>query len=213
MSFLFDSVESSKYCKAFSGSLIDTPLPNCLLFHFSLLKWHKVFCFCCFPKQTVLLHYPSICACTRMTAHASNSKDHRPWAGSGSRHWEGWGQGAQWPASWPRSSSFPSTHTWRYLRDPLASSADASLPIPWIACAMKLVEAPAFGYKKFLCSLIYPSRNYGLKPTSLTHATELCSTEPKSRYGSHLSSAHGPFPASYISNFSLSLPLSNKNGV
>ena len=69
--------------KHFSGSLIDTPLPNCLLFHFSFVKMTQGFLFCCFPKQTVLLHYPSICACTRMTAHASNSKDHWPWAGSG----------------------------------------------------------------------------------------------------------------------------------
>ena len=36
--------------KHFSGSLIDTLLPNCLLFRFFFVKMTQGFLFCCFPK-------------------------------------------------------------------------------------------------------------------------------------------------------------------
>lgn len=79
--FLFDSVESSNIEKHFSCSLIDPLLPNCLLFHFFFVKMTQGFLICCFQKQTVLLHYPSICTSTKMTAHTTNYTDHQ--AGSG----------------------------------------------------------------------------------------------------------------------------------
>lgn len=51
------------------------------------------------------------------------------------------------------------------------------LPVPWsLWKPLPLaIEIP--------CVCTYPSRNYSLKPTSLTRATELCSTEPRAGMG------------------------------
>ena len=120
--------------KHFSGSLIDTLLPTCLLFRFFFVKMTQGFLFCCFPKTNGAASLPlHLCLHQDDSTHLKFQGSlalGREW-GAGSRHWEGWGWGAQWPVSSPRSwSSFPSTHAWRYLRDPLTTSADLSCLYP-----------------------------------------------------------------------------------
>lgn len=97
--FLFENVESSKYLKHFSGSLTDTLLPNCLLFHFFFVRMTQGFCFVASKKQMVLLHYPSICASATMTVQSGLVLLGHPlfpwaWAGGTGQELgriEGWG--------------------------------------------------------------------------------------------------------------------------
>lgn len=137
-----------------------------------------------------------------------------PGQGVGSRHWEGWGRGAQWPASSPHSwSSFPSTHAWRYLRDPLTSSADLSclypellMPRSWWKPLPLAIEIPS------VALFIHPETTALNQPAS--PMPQNCSPlTPRASMGPTWCSAHGPFPASYFSNLSLSLHLSNRNGI
>lgn len=195
--FLFDSVESSNIEKHFSCSLIDPLLPNCLLFHFFFVKMTQGFLICCFQKQTVLLHYPSICTSTKMTAHTTNYTDHQ--AGSGERNWGGQGWGimvAYQESSLPSWSFFSSTPAWHYIKDLLTSLASLSCSCPELSkdfWSWWNLGATAFGHRVSICNALYPARICNLKPTSLTHTTEACSTGTWTRWGYYLMLGMDPF--------------------
>lgn len=127
--------------KHFSGSLIATLLPNCLLFHFFFVKITQSFLFCCFPKTNGAASLPlHLCLHQHNSTH---SKLHRP-----SVLGRGWGAGTGkdgmgstvaglFPAFLKLLPQPPASH---YLMDLLTSSAPLSCLYTQVPYAMKLVE-------------------------------------------------------------------------